>query len=326
MKKIHKSLISVLRILFVVGILSFMVIVLDPKELWEKLKTIRLPLFCMVFVFLSIEASLRSINWGQLLRCKGVDLPFRKIFYAYITGSFFGYFIPSSLGTDVSRFIALSKQTSIKMSDSAVTVVALNVVMLLSLALTAGLSAVGLAFVMTEKLPFILIAVAALSGILVFFLVLGHRETLRKRLTFSGKIQKGIDKIWKLIDAFTVFEQHTLMLLKVFGNAFLIQILATLNVYFISLSLQSEIPILYIFLFMPIIAITRMVPINIANLGAEQGIFVALFALVGVPPEEIFLISVLLSSASLLFILAGGLVYLFGESTKLSKPPASPPS
>jgi glycosyltransferase 2 family protein len=326
MKKGFAKLFPFLRMLFVAGLLSFMVIKLDPKALWEILKTVQLPLFCMVFVFLSIEATLRSINWGQLLHCKGVDLPLRKIFYAYITGSFFGYFLPSSLGTDVSRFIALSKQTSIKMADSAVTVVALNVVMLLSLALTAGLSATGLAFVVDEKLPFILIATGALFGIVMFFLIFRNRETLRRRLKFSGKLQKIIDKIWKLVDAFTVFEQHTPMLLKVFGNAFLIQILASLNVYFISLSLHSEIPILYIFLFMPIIAISRLVPISIAGFGAEQGIFVALFALVGVAPEEIFLISVLLSSASLLFIVGGGLVYLFGESFKISNPLTPPPA
>lgn len=325
MKKIFTRLFPVLRILFVVGLLGFMVIKLDPGELWEILKTVNIPLFCMVFVFLSIEATIRSFNWGQLLKCKNVDLPLRKITYAYITGSFFGYFLPSSLGTDVSRFIALSRQTFIKMADSAVTVVALNVVMLLSLALTAGLSAAGLSIVVEAKLPFVLIAAGAFSGILLFFLLFRNRRMLRQRFVFNGKLQKPVQKIWKLVDAFTVFEQHTPMLFKVFSNAFLIQILASLNVYFISLSLHREISILYFLLFMPIIAISRLIPISIAGFGAEQGIFVALFALIGVPPEEIFLISVLLSSASLLFILAGGLVYLFGVTFKLIQP-ISPPT
>lgn len=317
-----KKLFPLLRLLFVVGLLGFMVIKLDPAALWKILKGVDLRLFCMVFVFLSIEATLRSLNWGQLLRCKQVDLPLPKILYAYITGSFFGYFLPSSLGTDVSRFIALSKQTAIKMKDAAVTVVALNVVMLLSLTLTAGLSAAGLAAVVEGKLPFILIAAAAFSGMIVFGLVLRHREKLRRSLRMKGRAEKVLEKIWKLVDAFTVFEQHPAMLLKVFGNAFLIQILASLNVYFIALSLDREISILYCLLFMPIIAISRLIPISIAGFGAEQGIFVALFALVGVAPEEIFLISVLLSSASLLFIVAGGVIYLLGEGCKLTRPPS----
>ncbi|WFB37307.1 lysylphosphatidylglycerol synthase transmembrane domain-containing protein [Kiritimatiellota bacterium B12222] len=320
MKKVMAKLFPILRILFVVGLLSFMILKMGQDKIWELLKSVNYSLFALVFVFLSIEAVLRSYNWSILLKCKGVHLPLRKITYAYITGSFFGYFVPSSLGTDVSRFIALSKQTAIRMEDSVVTVVALNITGLIALLLSAGLSASGLAFVMEEKLPFILIGAGSLTGIVAFSLIVYNREKLRTLIQFKGKLQKIVDKIWKMVDAFTVFEKHTPLLIKVFGLSFVIQILATLSVYTISLSLHSEISILYFFLFMPMIAISRLIPISIAGFGAEQGIFVSLFLLVGVDPTESFLISTLLSSAAMLFIVAGGLVYVISETAKFGKP------
>jgi hypothetical protein len=107
---------------------------------------------------------------------------------------------------------------------------------------------------------------------------------------------------------------------------FVIQFLASCTVYTVSQSIGSDIPFLYFLMFMPMVAISRLIPVSVAGLGAEQGVFVFLFALVSVPSEEVFVISVLLSTASLLHIVAGGIVYFIREigfRPRTSTPPAS---
>jgi hypothetical protein len=138
----------------------------------------------------------------------------------------------------------------------------------------------------------------------------------------KGKLEKPITKIWSLIDAFRVFEHHPVLLAKVFGISLLIQGIAAMIVYTIAAAVQSEIHLLFILLFMPVIAISRLIPLSIANLGAEQGIFVFLFGFVGVSEAESFTISVLLSTSAMMFILFGGIVHLLKELLRPTRPGA----
>ena len=313
-KTLKSRLFSIFRLVFVVFLLGFLIKKSEPEKLRDVVKNIEHPYFFLVFLLWGMEATVRAYNWGLLLRCKGVRVPFRQIFYAYITGSFFGYFVPSSFGTDVSRFIALSRQTTIRMADAAVSVVALNVVSLLSLAATVSISALVLMLYMEETLILALVSFGAFSGIVTFCLLFHYRNALKARFPAKGKLAKPVGKFWSMVDAFTVFEQHYKLLTKVLGLTFVIQIIATLIVYTISLAVRSDINILFIFLFMPIIAISRLIPLSIANLGAEQGIFVFLFGLVGVPEAEALIISVLQSTSAMVFILFGGMVYFVCEA------------
>jgi uncharacterized protein (TIRG00374 family) len=302
----------VLRILFVVALLATMVVTLNSGEMLETLRGIEIRYFGMAFLFLTIEATIRSVNWGMLLRCKGHALPLHILIYAYVTGSFYGFFVPSSFGTDVSRAIALNRQRSVRIQDAAVSVVALNVLALLCLCTTAAVSSFGLWTFGTRTPALLILGTIATGGLISFLGLYLTRGFWIRRLHLPGKLEKVKGKIVSMIEAFTVFGSHPVLLVKVTVLNFLIQILAGLTVYSMALAIGSDIPFLYFLLLMPMVAIARLVPASVANFGGEQGVFVFLFSLVNVAAEEIFLISMLLSTVSLLFILAGGLVYLAG--------------
>jgi len=305
-------MIYLLRLTFVVGLLAFMVWTMNSNELLESLRDLDIQFFGLAFLFLSIEATIRSYNWGLLLRCKGSRFNLRTLIYAYVTGSFYGFFVPSSFGTDVSRAIALNRQTSVRIEDAAVSVVALNVLALLCLCTTAAVSAFGLWVFGPRTAALLIIGVISTGGLATFIVLYLTRNLWIRSLHVPGKLEKLKAKIVKMIQAFTVFGSHPGLMVRVTGLNFVIQVLASLTVFSIALSLESEISFLYFLLFMPMVAIARLVPASIANFGGEQGVFVFLFSLINVASEEIFLISVLLSAVSMLFILAGGLVYLIG--------------
>ncbi|MCC5843629.1 MAG: flippase-like domain-containing protein [Verrucomicrobia bacterium] len=308
-----------MKLTFVVGLLAFLIQKIELDNLRDVVQHIEPQFFVWIFLLWGLEASVRTYNWGLLLRCKEIKLPFPKLFYAYITGSFFGYFVPSSFGTDVSRFIALSRQTPVRMADAALSVLALNLVSLLSLACTLCISALVLTRFLDQTLLLLFLSLAAGGGLVVFALLVRFRETLRRAFPPQGKLEKPITKIWSLIDAFRVFENHPALLLKVFGISLLIQIIAAMIVYTLAAAIQSDVQLLFIFLFMPVIAISRLIPLSIANLGAEQGIFVFLFSFVGVSEAESFTISLLLSTSAMIFILFGGLVHFFIELIRSSR-------
>lgn len=308
-----KKLFSCFKFVFVVALLVFLVRKIELDNLRDVVRHIEPRFFVWVFLLWGLEASVRTYNWGLLLRCKGVQLPFPKLFYAYITGSFFGYFVPSSFGTDVSRFIALSRQTKVTMKDAALSVLALNLVSLLSLASTLCVSALILTRLLDQTLVLLLLSLASGGGLVTFALLVYFRETFRRRFPPKGKLKKPLTKLWSLIDAFRVFEHHPALLSQVFGISLLIQGIAAMIVFTLAAAIQSNVNFLFIFLFMPVIAISRLIPLSIANLGAEQGIFVFLFGIVGVPEAESFTLSVLLSTSAMIFILFGGIVHLLKE-------------
>lgn len=302
------------KLLIVTGLLSAMVHHLNSRRLGDLFASVQVGIFSLTLVFLTIESVVRSANWGLLLQCSGLKFRIRSLLYAYITGSFFGYFVPSSFGTDVSRAVALERQTHVEMKDAAVSVVALNVLALLCLCTTAGVSAVGLWLVKGHSPVLLILGAVAFGGLAAFCLLFGTRRLWIPRLQLKGRLEKLSSKLIGLLEAFEVFTTHPQKMAQVTVLNFVIQFLASCTVYSVARSIGSEIPFLYFLMFMPMVAITRLIPSNIANFGTEQGVFVFLFALVQVPSEQVFVISVLLSTASLLHIVAGGVVYLMGEA------------
>jgi uncharacterized protein (TIRG00374 family) len=317
---LKRKLFSFFKAVFVMALLVFLVRKIELENLKEVVRHIKPRFFLWVFFLWGLEASVRTYNWGLLLRCKGIRLPFFQLFYAYITGSFFGYFVPSSFGTDVSRFIALSRQTPVKMGDAAISVLALNLVSLLGLASTLCVSALILTRFLEQTLFLRLLSLAAGGGIVVFGLMVYFRETFRRWFPPRGKLEKPLTKLWSLIDAFRVFENHPVLLTRVFLISLVIQGIAATIVFTLAAAIQSDVSFLFILLFMPVIAISRLIPLSIANLGAEQGIFVFLFSLVGVSEAESFTISVLLSTSAMLFILFGGVIHLLKELIRPTRP------
>lgn len=319
------SLKFIAKLVLVAGLLSFMVWKLNPVELQERFSSVDVGIFALTFVFLTIESAIRSTTWGLLLKCNGLSFKLPSLLYAYITGSFFGFFMPSSFGTDVSRAVALERQTHANLKDAGLSVVALNVLALLCLCTTAGVAAIGLWLFREHSPVLLLLGAIAFGGLFAFFVLFASRKWWIPKLHFKGKLEKISTKIIAILNAFEVFPSHPGKMLQVTILNFVIQFLASCTVYSVAKSIGSEIPFIYFLMFMPMVAIARLVPSNIANYGAEQGVFVFLFSLVGVAADDVFVISILLSTASLLHIAAGGLVYFIGEAirpTRSSTPEA----
>jgi hypothetical protein len=80
--------------------------------------------------------------------------------------------------------------------------------------------------------------------------------------------------------------------------------------YSVSVALNLNIPLSYFLLFIPVVAIGRLVPVSMLGFGAEQGIFVSLFYQVGVAPAEAFAVSLMASVINLILIMLYGFLYL----------------
>jgi glycosyltransferase 2 family protein len=308
-------LFAVLRLALTVALLAFLVERIGLDQLRTVLGTLNPVYYLAILALLLADAILRALNWARLLGTRGSAVRLRETLYSYLVGGFFGTFIPSSLGTDVTRAILVARRNNIGAADSASAMVVLNLMSLLALCLI-GLVSAGLMVTSIGNsqiaIPIALICLAYLA--LFPFLIRGW-------LPFAGLFKGGFlgglaDRARGFAQVLSSYADRPRTLAAVLGVAFLNQTLSIIIVYTVSLFLALNVPILYFVAFVPVITLSRLVPVSVAGLGAEQGIFVFLFHQAGVPPAEAFLMSLVLSVTNVSFFSSGGLLYaatnLFG--------------
>ncbi|MCI0477717.1 MAG: flippase-like domain-containing protein, partial [Anaerolineales bacterium] len=86
-------------------------------------------------------------------------------------------------------------------------------------------------------------------------------------------------------------------------------VIATFVWYTVALALGLDIPLIYFFLFNPLIAFVLMLPISFNGLGPKEATAVFFFGLVGVPSESAFALSLIFHAVVVLTSLPGGILW-----------------
>jgi glycosyltransferase 2 family protein len=278
------------------------------EEFRLVLSSVNLGYFVILYGLISLDALLRSYNWKILLKTKSYRVPLKEILYNFLVGGFWGTFIPSSLGTDVSRTVLVARRNRVRMQDSVLAMLVLNLMGLLALC-TIGFASVILLLRILENaaiaLPFFFVC---LAYVILFPLLLRGWFPNGKRMRLL-QFEPVFAKIREFSAALRAFRDYKAVMVRVAGVALINQLLVILIVYTTSLALRINVPFHYFIAFVPIIVLSRLLPFSIAGLGGEQGVFILLFAQVGVSNAEAFLISLILSVINISFTLLGGLLY-----------------
>jgi len=315
-----KKIFILIKILIAIGLLAFLIYRIGPNQLKVVFFAVNAGYIFLLYGLLALDAIFRSFNWMLLLKVKSHKISLGEIIYNYMVGSFFGTFLPSSLGTDMMRAFLLSQRNKINMLDSTLSLLVLNLMALLSLCILGTFSSIYLLNIKNyTKIAWLIIAICG-AYILLFPLLM--RGWIPNVASEAGRwVDKTLNKIGEMSTALRNFNDHRAIMINVLGVTFLNQILTTLMVYMISLSLRLDVSILLLMAYVPLITISRLIPFSIAGFGAEQGVFVLLFAQAGIPAAEAFLVSIMLSLTVLSFSLLGGGIYAAKNILQLLQPP-----
>jgi len=241
----------------------------DSGHTFSIIKSIG-PFYFFSAVFLYIFSQLiSSFRWKLLLP---EHFTIKKLFSIYMIGAFFGSFMPGIVGGDAVRAYYLNKKAK-KMSLTLASIFMDRYLGYASL-MMIGISAAPFAFSYFGTSPYkwimpFIFAAFVVGSLLFFMLQLGKR--FRGMSEFyeyfaSLKKQKGI-----IINAILI------SLLVQFLNFFIVVVLAA--------GMGEKIPLLVLFVFLPIIITITMIPISISGLGVREGSFVILLGLIGVRSE-----------------------------------------
>ena len=264
---------------------------------------------------------INAYKWWTLLRAQKVEVPFLSMANFTFVGFFFNNILPANIGGDVMRGYGLAKYTE-ENAGAAASVVLDRLIGLSAYMSVAAVSALAVVF-LTDRMdlwPLAAVAVLALLALIIIgaFLISRRISRFVSRLLHHGILEK-IAGIWdSLAAAFELyrFQYKTLLF------AFLIGLtgIATTSMvnYVLSLALGGGIPLLYIFLFTPLIALVLIVPISIGGVGLGQVAYPFFYGLVGISQELAIALSLFVLGVQVFCSLPGGVLWLLWK--KESKP------
>lgn len=305
-------LITLFKIVVSLGLIAYLFTRIDLVQVGEVLKSANYWYLLPATLLYLGAMSNAGLKWYILLRAQGIQIPFRAVLsYTYV-GFFFNNFLPANVGGDLMRGYGLARYTE-QAAEAAVSVVVDRIVGLMAFMSSAVIAAlVAVFFMHQENLRGV--EVAATIGLAAiaagFAVILSRRVRALVERLFAWKLLAPFAPIYSRLSAALNAYRHSYgPLALAFCTSLLTLVLTNFTDYFIAQSLGGGIPLIYIFLFNPIIAFVLLVPISVGGLGVIQAVYPFFYGLVGVPSSLAFTVSLLKQLIIYVTSLVGGVLW-----------------
>jgi uncharacterized protein (TIRG00374 family) len=298
-----------------VGLLSYLLSLIDLGGLLEKLRELDLRYLALAFVLLLLQTGLSSLKWQVILRADGIRMRLPFLIRTYLIGNFISLFLPTSFGGDVYRVLAargvnqdLAKSTSSVLFDRLSGLFAL-------------ISICMLAYVVLPEQPYdMVVLILYVVGVAGFFLV--SSDTVGRHIEASriGLVRK----VGKILVSFRNYRRNARLLTVILLLSFLFQLnLVLINkVYTVALGLEIDFSILMVII--PLIYLTEVLPISINGLGVRESAFAFFFVQIGLTVGDALAVSVLIVGMRYLVGLLGGSLLLATVIASKTAPAGGP--
>ena len=305
-----------LRVIVAAGLTGYILWKSHPREVAAAAAGADWRPMALAVLLVLVDRVLMAYRWIGLL-CTIERPPLGEVLRIFFVSSFVGTFLPASIGGDAVRAYSLAR-LRVSPADAVSSVFMdrmLGVASLLLMALVGLLLARGLASNWT-----ILTALAVASAACLTTLVLIFSD--RAASVAGAILLRGPERFaaagQQLLAALRRYSAHHRPLLNVLGLSVAVQILRTIQAYYLGRGLGIAAPLETYFAFVPIILLVMLLPVTFNGIGTSQAAFVWFFARVGVVAGPAFALSVLFVALGIVGNLPGGLLYAFGGRKTLS--------
>jgi uncharacterized protein (TIRG00374 family) len=308
-----KHLGTLVKIAVSVGLLVFLLSRLNHVELLNQVARAQPHWLVLALALYFVAILLGVFKWQLLVRVQRLGVSYSDLATYTFTGLFLGNVLPSNIGGDVVRVYALAR--AVKQTEAALTSVVVDRLMGLVAFFCVALVNVGLVALLVTN-------AAQIEAIEIATVVAATLLTIACALLFSRRVARQVGRAFalpmlarlkpraqRLYHAIQTFRfNYVILAMNVLVSTSII-VVATFVWYSVALALGLDIPLLYFFLFNPLIAFVLMLPISFNGLGPKEATAVFFFGLVGVPSESAFALSLLFHAIVILTSLPGGVLW-----------------
>jgi len=298
------------KIALSVGLLAFLFRRIPLDQLTTTLKTVRTEWLMAAWLLMLASNLLGSYLWGRLLRVVEIRIPFWKVCAYYHIGLFFNNFLPANIGGDIARVLDASRHGPTRAA-------AFSAVLMDRLVGTVALA--GLALVTTVPaidqfhLTLMYLALAGFFGLsLGLVWAVFHPALLPacERVLDAVGLGRLGPHLEELAARLAGYREQPLLLARMLALAAVTQ-LARVGVHaLVARSLGLHVPIVYFFLFVPLLAVIVSLPISLNGIGVREVAGILMFGLVGVDRTRAFSLQFMTYLVAVAVSLLGGLVFL----------------
>jgi len=266
--KINKTLFFAVKLVISAASLALVFSKTDISHVFEILRGIGpLPFFGAAALYI-LSQLVATTRWKLLLPEK---FTVRRLFSLYMIGSFFSSFLPGIIGGDVVKAYYLNKDAK-KLSLT-----------LASIFMDRYMGYAGLILMGTAAFPFAMglmtesIYKWVMPAIFVAFVIGSF-------LFFGLQLGRRFKVVAEFYEYFVSLKTRTDILFKTLMLSFAVQLISFLTVAMLSHAMGQKIPLVLLFVVLPIVNTLTTIPISISGVGVREGAFVVLLGLIGVKP------------------------------------------
>jgi len=306
------NLFLLLRIVISFGLVFLLFHKVDLDKFLTSILSAKKEFLALGYVLGICNVMVCTLRWRILLWDRDINVSFYKLMKIYFIGMFFNIFFPTGYGGDAVRGYKLYKVTS-AMSESVSSVVMDRLVGFSAL-LSISIISLGLSFdFINAKICFSVFGIALLFFVGVWFFFSGHIVRCVGFVLRVFRLERYMNGINRFHETILSYKDSKMVLSGIFGISIFAHSIMILSIYLFSLSIGVQIPVLYFFLFVPVINIVTLAPVSVSGIGVREAGFIYFFSMVQVSPSDSFLMSVLFFSQLVFVGLIGCLFYLFGS-------------
>lgn len=242
-----KKLLSFLKFIISIALIWYIASKIDWNKAISNLENANLFFIVLTFILIFFERAQLTYKWNLLIRARGINTGFWRLFIINSIGAFWGLFLPSSIGSDVAKSYYLIKNNSEKsVSISSVLVDRiLGILALLLLSVVSLLMAGDLISQFNLKVfVFIFFLIFLFS---VYFFQLEKTYNILEKIFKKIGFKNITEKILKLHSSVLEYKKHPKTLLVTFVLTVFVNITRVLIFYVISLAYSIPIPIIYFY-------------------------------------------------------------------------------
>jgi len=246
----------------------------------------------------------------MLLKGVGKNISSKTVAISFLGGLFFNIFLPSTIGGDSTRVIDLSFHT--KDSSFVLASVILDRLSgLLGLSLIALFSCIfGFVSGLVKNIIFLYITVIIFLILVLVLAILFSQKFFNKIINNLIKIKKVNDYLQRFFQSYNCLLFQKKFLFQSLILSLIIQGGVSLACYFIGLSLNIKLNIIYYLIFIPLVTLIATIPISFGGLGIRENAAVFFFSGLQIPTEKVVAMSLILFGITVLLGILGGIIYV----------------
>ena len=321
-----------IRILISVGLIAFLLFTVDFGDMTGSLARSNGYYLLAAFLVALGDRLIMAYKWSLLLKAKAIYIPLPRVTGTYWISSFLGLFLPATVGGDAIRAYAVSKGGQ-KGKDIVSSIVIERIFGILALLIFVLISIILSIFIFGQSFfdnIWNLFGIILLLSVFLcaFIYVSLNRSLLQKVYQFFEVRNPGLNsnkwmgKLRDIYQSYLAYQEHKQVLGVFLLLSFVENLFPIFWTYFLSLAFNISIPLLYIFILVPIVLVLVRLPISIDGIGIKEGAFVYFLSLIGIPTADALLLGIASHILAVISILPGGVLYGLnglGVRTNLSK-------